>query len=123
MYASSNYADLLRTFPSRYIFIVQAATDYILYFKTFEANSRKLCAEYSKEMTFSDILDLNGKYFKEFGDEIIEPQIGKVYIFAYDANYLSAFSPYLMELDNYLPNRKTFQSVLPIISELSNYLS
>jgi hypothetical protein len=59
MYASRDVTDLLTTFPPRYIFIVQMAIDYIFYFKTFEADSRKLCAEYNENLTISDILNLN----------------------------------------------------------------
>ena len=83
MYASRDVTDLLTTFPPRFIFIAQMATDYIFYFKTFEADSRKLCAEYNENMTISDILNINESHFKEFGDEIIEAPEGKIYIFAY----------------------------------------
>jgi len=56
---------------------------------------------------FTDVSNVVGynDYSSTLG--LLGKKNSKYDIFAYDANYLSAFSPYLMELDEYLPKNFT----------------
>ena len=84
--ASETNVDMLQVFPNLVILITEAMVDYVFYFKTFDGESKKLCAEYNEKMTLNDIIYLNESYFSEFGDQVIEAQAGKKYIFAYQSN-------------------------------------
>ena len=64
------------------IFIVESFYDYIYYLKSFDDSISIKCAEYSKEMTKSDILDVNEKYFKDCNYKITDLKLNTIYIFA-----------------------------------------
>jgi len=56
---------------------------------------------------FTDVSNVVGYNDYSSTLSLLGKKNSKYDIFAYDANYLSAFSPYLMELDNYLPKNFT----------------
>ena len=68
--------------PTKIIAIIESVEDYIYYFKVFDHSSKMFCAEYTKEMSIADIVEINETYFKEFKNQLIEPEAGKIYIFA-----------------------------------------
>ena len=52
--------------PTKIITIIESIEEYIYYFKVFDDTSKMFCAEYSKEMSITDIVEVNSSYFKEF---------------------------------------------------------
>ena len=67
---------------SKTIYIFESFYNYILYTDTIDKSISILCAEYNNDMTISDILDVNKKYFKECSSKINEFKLNSIYIFA-----------------------------------------
>ena len=67
--------------PTKIITIIESIEEYIYYFKVFDDTSKMFCAEYSKEMSIMDIVEVNSSYFREFKNQLIKPESGKIYIF------------------------------------------
>ena len=63
------------------ILVFESFFDYILYIKAFDKTISLKCGEYNKEMTKSDILDINEKYFKDC-DQFNELKLNTIYIIA-----------------------------------------
>ena len=67
---------------SKSIYIFESFYNYILYTETIDKSISILCTEYNKDMSKSDILDLNKKYFKDCSNKINELRLNTIYIFA-----------------------------------------
>jgi hypothetical protein len=73
------------------------------------------CAEYSKEMERSDILDVNEKYFSDCDGQIIELQLNTLYIFAIFSD--SYNKPFKMLLQPKIP-----MGEIKIVEDLTYFL-
>ena len=67
---------------SKSIYIFESFSNYISYISTIDNKASILYTEYKSEMTISDILDVNKKYFKEFGGKINDLRANTMYILA-----------------------------------------
>ena len=66
----------------KYIFIFESFNDYIFYLKSIDNSISIKFAEYNKEMTKLDILNVNPKYFKNSNNKLKELKPNSVYIFS-----------------------------------------
>ena len=63
--------------------IFESYVDFIFYFQPLDETSSIKCAEYNKEMSKSDIININDKYFNNCKNKINEIKPNSVYIFSF----------------------------------------
>ena len=97
------------------ILIYESFYDYIHYLKSFDDSISIKYAEYTKEMTKSDILDVNDNYFKDCNNDITEMKPNTLYIFAILAKEYNKPVEHLLQAKN-------LNETVKISSDKINYL-
>ena len=75
------FIETILSIPNKFIIITEAKDDFILYFKTYDDSYKLYLAEYNEKMNIDDIINVNLDYFKEYNNQVIEPEKDKIYIY------------------------------------------
>ena len=97
------------------ILIFESYYDYILYLKSIDNSISIKCAVYTKEMSKSDILDINDKYFRNCHNRINELKSNTIYI-------ISILSESFNKPVEILLQKKIINEDIEIIDDKTNFL-
>ena len=97
------------------IFIFESYNDYILYLKSIDDSISIKCTEYNKEMTKTDIININDRYYRNCNNRINELKLNTIYIFSIlSESYNKPFEILLQPKNN--------KANIEIIDDKTNFL-
>ena len=113
-------------YPQKLVIIYESIVDHIYYLKNFDSSTKLFCAEYSNDISISDIVNINKNYFKELDGKIIESSAGKTYILAVVAekplNLIEIFiQPKIIEKD-FAISEEIAPSFIYFTKEIDEYI-